>query len=229
MSHAALKPGLRVLDVAAGGGGTTRAALGRLGRRGRVVCFEPAAAMRTLGRKSLRDPRVQWTKDWPDKPASFDRILCGAAIWQMKSLEPVFGRCLDLLRPGGALAFDVPSVYLGEPDEPGGGGDPHLSGIPALLASGRVNDAVPTTTPLDAVRIEDLLRSAGFRADRWTFILRINQRAYRDWLKIPPATDGILIGHSARKRAIAIDDAFQRVDPEAWRHERWTGWTAWKP
>jgi SAM-dependent methyltransferase len=226
--HAALARGLRVLDVAAGTGGTARAALKRLGPGGTVVCFEPAAAMRSLGERSLLDPRVSWRDRWPVEPGSFDRILCGAAIWQLHPLDETFRRCFDLLRPGGGLAFDLPSLYLGEPDEPGGGRDPYLMELPASLAAGRSNTAESFPPLPDAAGIERLLASAGFRADRWGFALPFRQTAYRDWLKIPPTTDGILAGLDARERARAIDGAFRRVDPKAWRRERWTGWTAWK-
>jgi SAM-dependent methyltransferase len=227
-AHAALAPGLRVLDVAAGAGGTARAALKRLGPGGNVVCFEPAAAMRALGEKSLPNPRVSWREDWPVEPDAFDRILCGAAIWQLRPLEETFRRCFALLRPGGGLVFDLPSLYLGEPDEPGGGRDRFLTGLPATLAVGRTNAAEACPPLPDAAGMERILASAGFRAERWGFILPFRQRAYRDWLKIPPTTDGILAGLDARERAQAIDGAFRRVDPDAWRQERWTGWTAWK-
>jgi ubiquinone/menaquinone biosynthesis C-methylase UbiE len=47
--HAQLRPGLRVLDFAAGTGGTPAAALDVLGADGRVDCVEPAQAMRAAG------------------------------------------------------------------------------------------------------------------------------------------------------------------------------------
>jgi hypothetical protein len=72
-----------------------------------------------------------------------------------------------------------------------------------------------------------MLHAAGFHAERWSVSQRLTQEAYRDWLKIPVTTDALLGDLDAGERARRIDAAFQRVDPHAWRRERWTGWTAW--
>ena len=88
--EAAIVPGLRVLDFGAGSGRTASAALPRLGRDGTVVCVEPAAAMRAVGRRRLRDSRVTWRADLPDASThgeTFDRVLAGAVIWQLDSLD----------------------------------------------------------------------------------------------------------------------------------------------
>jgi hypothetical protein len=50
----------------------------------------------------------------------------------------------------------------------------------------------------------------------------------RDWLKIPPLTDVLLDGLSADERAAVVDAAYTGCDPESWRWETWSGWTAWK-
>ncbi|MBI2014382.1 MAG: hypothetical protein HYS77_02430, partial [Candidatus Rokubacteria bacterium] len=80
IERAVLAPGQRVLDVAAGTGRTAAAALPWLHRQGRIVCVEPATAMRAVGEVRLADRRVTWTDRLPEPPARFDRILCGAAI-----------------------------------------------------------------------------------------------------------------------------------------------------
>ena len=74
---------LQVLDVGAGTGRTAEIALGRLGPNARVVCVDPSPAMRRVGKARLIDPRVRWRAALPVRRASFDRILCGAAIWQI--------------------------------------------------------------------------------------------------------------------------------------------------
>lgn len=243
--HAALAPGMRVLDVAAGDGGTAAEVLSRVGGEGAVVCFEPAAAMRELGRRSLRDPRVTWTATWPAGEPSFDRVVCGAGIWQLKPLGETFRLLFHLLRPGGCLSFDVPALYLGAADPPGGGSDPWLMELPAAVAGERgawspEDEGSTATAPPDdrtgspgsrpaIPAIDAGLSAAGFRARRWSFTLRFGQRAYREWLKIPPTTDRLLRGLTADERASLIDRAFGSVDPSSWRRERWFGWTAWKP
>ena len=226
---------MRILDVAAGDGGTTAAALERVGAGADVVCFEPAAAMRALGEATLRDGRVAWTAGWPDGSDAFDLVLCGAAVWQLVPLEATFRRIFESLRPGGCLCFDLPAPYLGEADAPGGGRDPLLLALPAALA-GRVGAArgdedggARPDVAHDVASLEAALGAAGFHARRWRFALRLDQPAYRDWLKIPPTTDRLLLGFDADERARRIDAAFERVDARSWRWERWIGWTAWRP
>lgn len=237
VAHADLHPEMRVLDVGAGDGGTAAAALGRLGSSGRVVCFEPANAMRALGERTLTDDRVTWTDAWPASSRRFDRVLCGAALWQLLPLGPTLERIFELLRHGGCLCFDVPALYLGEPDAAGGGRDPLLLGIPRALAS--MPDASPGwatscrgatfAAPPDAAGVDAALTAAGFHGTRWSFRARLGQRAYRAWLKIPTTTDHLLLGLSADERARRIDRAFASVDADSWRWERWLGWTAWRP
>lgn len=244
VAQAGLVVSLRVLDLGAGGGGTAAAALPYLGREGSVVCFEPAAAMQRLGRAAVSDPRVEWTSEWPSGTERFDRILCGAAVWQMVPLEWTFQRAHESLRAGGLFCFDIPALYLGEPDPPGGGRDPLLLGLPAALARedggrGREHRASDLGGPASWAgpggdvpgrsTVEAALARVGFRARMWSFVLRFSQAEYREWLKIPPTTDGLLPGMTPHERARRIDRAYPGVDPDSWRWERWLGWTARKP
>jgi len=223
--EADVKPGQRVLDLGAGTGRTAEAALRRLGPRDTIVCVEPSAPMRVAGEGRVRDARVRWLPECPGEATAFDRILCGAAIWQMTPLDRTFRWLAGLLAPDGALSFNVPSLYLGEPDGPGGGRDPLLLELPALLSRGR--HAAIAGIPLpDADGIEAFLFEAGLRPRRWTFRVRFTQEAFRDWLKVPVLTDWMLDEADADQRARDIDEAFARVDPASWRWERWTGWTA---
>ena len=235
VQHAALAPGMKILDVGAGDGDTTAAALAHIGERGTVLCFEPANAMRALGKTSLTDHRVAWTSRWPVSPARFDRVLCGAAIWQILPLQTTFRKLFKLLREDGCFCFNIPALYLGKPDPPGGGRDPLLMELPASLATqaSRLSSPTPGVSDnceklADSDSIDALLSAAGFQAQRWHFSMRLDQRAYREWLKIPPTTDHLLHGFNARERARLIDRAFESVDSSSWRWERWVGWTAWK-
>ncbi len=223
-AHAEIPRGGRALDLAAGTGRTAEAALRYLGRRGSITCLEPAAAMRGAGAKRLRDPRVRWAADWPD--ARFDRVLCGAAVWQMTPLEETFRRVAGILAGGGLFAFNIPALYLGRPDAPGGGRDPYLVELPGLVAAGRVPaaEAVPA---LSAQQVEAALAAAGFEPERWYFRQRFTQTAFRDWLKIPVLTDALLPDLDAAGRARRIERAYRGADPLSWRWEAWYGWTAW--
>src|SRR5207247_2586293 len=110
VAQSVLASGQRVLDLAAGTGRTAEAALPWLGAAGQVVGVEPAAAMRLAGQARLRDRRLAWTARRPGEPAGFDRVLCGAAVWQLQPLAETFRALAALLRPGGALAFNLPSL-----------------------------------------------------------------------------------------------------------------------
>jgi SAM-dependent methyltransferase len=223
-AHAAIPRGARVLDLGAGTGRTAEAVLRTLGPRGRVACLEPAEAMRAAGARRLRDPRVSWVQNWPD--GQFDRVLCGAAIWQMAPLEETFRRVAGRLAPRGLFVFNVPSLYLGRPDAPGGGRDPYLLELPGLLAAGRVPAA--EAQPLSSARhVEAALAAAGFQPERWYLRQPFTQPALRDWLKIPVLTDALLPELSAAERARRVDQAYHGADPRSWRWEAWYGWTAW--
>lgn len=225
---AALAPHQRVLDVGAGTGGTAAAALARLGAAGRVVCVEPSAAMRRLGRRRVRDARVAWHGRLPAARPVFDRVLCGASVWLLGPLADAIPRLAARLVPGGALAFDVPAAYVGAPDSTGR--DP-LAAIPAWLAGAKLLAPAPlpaASPPPPAAEIDRLLAAAGLRVRRWRARVRLTQAAYRDWLAIPVVSAGMLGGVDAAERARRLDAALAHVDPTAWRWETWRGWTAWK-
>lgn len=213
----------RVLDLAAGTGRTADAAAKYSGD---ITCVEAARAMRDVG--TARLPGVRWLAAWPAKGELFDRVLCGAAVWQMLPLAETFARVADLVAPGGAFVFNILSQYLGEADAPGGGRDPYLVELYAALADGRGTSAA-AGAPLPGVdEIAEMLRGCGFEAYRWCVRFRLTQSALRDWMKIPPITDYLFDGMAAGDRAARVDAAFAGCDAESWRWEAWTGWTAWK-
>ena len=220
---ACLERGQRVLDLAAGTGRTAEAVLDW---GCEVTCVELAGAMRDAGRRRL--PEARWLAGWPARHERFDRVLCGAAIWQMLPLGETFARVAGLLELGGAFAFNVPSLYLGEADEPGGGSDPRLLELVARLAGGRIPSAAAMEGPPGAGEMERLLREAGFLPARWCARSRLTQAALRDWMKIPVLTDALLDGMAADDRAALVDAAYAHCDPASWRWEAWTGWTAWR-
>jgi SAM-dependent methyltransferase len=234
ISHAQVAPGMHILDVGAGTGRTAEIALRSLGQRGRVLCFEPSTAMRQEGMRRLADDRVSWTAACPNAGERFDRILCGASIWLLDSLPQAFSALAGLLCPGGALCFNIPALYLLEPDEPGGGSDPLLLSLPELLLASTDSVKFPQTIEPQATRsldpglIDEWLKAAGLQASPWSFRVRISQASYAEWLKIPVLTEELLGGLSPQARAGRIDEALQSVDSSSWKWEQWRGWTAWK-
>jgi SAM-dependent methyltransferase len=232
IAHARIEPGTRVLDLAAGTGRTAEAALRRLGDDGRILCVEPSAPMRAAGVRRVRDTRVEWRATLADATGPFDRILCGAAIWQLEPLGETIRTLSDLLGRGGALCFNIPALYLLEPDEPGGGEDPLLLALPALLAANAGPACEPPPQQTQGLRRDAIcswLMDAGLRPRPWRFRVRLTQEAYAAWLKIPAAAGRMLAGFAPDERARRIDAALEAVDRSCWKWERWMGWTAWKP
>jgi hypothetical protein len=128
----------------------------------------------------------------------------------------------------------MPSLYLKEGDDTGGGLDPLLLDLPALLSTnaptarsaGVSLDHAGST--LDRAAVRASLRSAGLRMRSWTFRVPLTQEAYAAWLKIPPVSDGLFADLNPSERARRIDAALDLVDRRSWKWECWSGWTAWR-
>lgn len=223
---AGLAPGLRVLDLGAGTGGTARVMLPTLGPDGRVDCVEPAAAMRAAGAAQLRDPRVRWLARLDDAPGPYDRIVCGAALWQLPRPQATLTALAARLAPGGALCFNIPGAYLGEADAPGGGSDPWLvQGLTALAAPMAPARTRAPRPPAEASRWLQRLARAGLWPELHRHRQRLRQSALRDWLKLPPLTPRL----PDARRAELVDQAFSAVDMASWRWEAWCSFVAWRP
>jgi SAM-dependent methyltransferase len=231
VSHAAIEPGMRILDLGAGTGRTAEAVLPLLGSTGRVVCVEPAEAMRSCGMRRITDPRIEWRADLSESPPAFDRVLSGATVWQLAPLDEWIRKLTALLLPGGALCFNMPALYLCEPDDPGGGRDPLLLELPAVLSEPKDfpgEQAAAEGVRMTRRKLSAILRRALLRSRSWRFRYRLTQAAYADWLKIPVLTQRLLPGVDPAERARRIDRAFAAVDRDSWKWERWRGWTSWK-
>ena len=231
VSHAAIRPGMQILDLGAGTGRTAEQVLPLAGPAGRLVCVEPFGAMRTCGMRRISDARVEWRCDLPETAAAFDRILSGAAIWQLAPLEEWIRELSEFLRPGGTLCFTVPGMNLCEPDEPGGGRDPLLLELLcALCGEPAVSEAQASAEgwQMTSSALTAMLERADLRTQTWDFRYRLTQAAYADWLKIPVLTERLFPGVDPAERARRIDGALASADRDSWKWERWRGWTAWK-
>ncbi|MGD2079469.1 MAG: class I SAM-dependent methyltransferase [Chloroflexota bacterium] len=231
VKQASLEAGQAVLDFAAGTGRTADAVLPQIGPDGRVLCVEPARAMREAGQARLADKRVGWSDELPAE-GRYERVLCGAAIWTVPELARTISLLAHYLPVGGALCFNIPGQYLGLADEPGGGDDPFLLRLPSLLSELAPAEAMDWPAPPAALSVEEIegfLGGEGLSARRFSFRYRLTQAEYRDWYKIPVLTNRLLPGLDAQARAARIDQVYARCDQAAWRWERWLGWTAWRP
>ena len=165
IEHLELKPGQRVLELAAGPGDTGFLAAERILPGGTLVSTDAAEAMLEIARAragKLGIENVEFSRlelEWIDLPtASVDAILCRWGV--MLSVDPgaAMGEMRRVLRPGGRLALAVwddssrnpwatiPGrvlVTLGHAEPP----DPSAPGMFALAAPGR---------------LREMLESAGF-------------------------------------------------------------------
>jgi ubiquinone/menaquinone biosynthesis C-methylase UbiE len=114
-----LRPGQRVLDVAAGRGAMTLPAARAVGPRGLVVAVDNAPNMRAVLARDRGDlPQIKvcgmdaHRLAFPD--ASFDVVTCGFAFHIMHYPERAIAEAHRVLRPGGLLAFSTPGP--GKPD-----------------------------------------------------------------------------------------------------------------
>jgi hypothetical protein len=210
-----------VLDVAAGTGRTAELVVAAVAR---VICWEPAAAMREAGQR--RVPAAEWLDSPPED--AYDRVLCGAAAWQWQPFAGFAQFAAGRLPSGGAVAFNIPSLYLGIPDEPGGGPDPLLLELAGRLARGAVPRAAPLQEALSADRIEADLAAAGLEPESWQFRIRISQECLCDWYRIPVLTDALLGELDADERDARVEQALAHLAMDSWKWEGWMGWTAWK-
>ncbi len=221
--HADLAGSRRVLDVGAGTGGTARALLARLPAEAELCCVEPAAAMRQAA--ELDDPRVSWLTSLPE--ARFDRIVCGASLWLLGPLEQALDQLRARLAEGGALVFAIPAAYLGEPDAPGGGPDPHLVEPAQRFVAGRPT-APQAGDPLpDAAGLEEQLRGVGLRPEPWSVQTTWSFESYTAWLALPPVAEAMRPDLDEPRRRALLAEVAASCAPGSWRTERWRGWTAW--
>jgi len=220
LDEAEISEASRVLDVGAGTGRTAEAILERW-PRAEVACFEPARAMRTCAERRLRG-RVRLLDHLE---GSWDVVVCAAALWQWTPIEEAIATLAERLVPGGALVFDIPSAYLGEPDAPGDGADPSLTELLVRLAARWGGRTCTPWEPLGRTRIEAALaRRFTFRS--WSWRRKLRQVELADWLAIPVLTDALAPDVDPDERARIIGEEARGLDPSSYRWEGWSGWTA---
>jgi SAM-dependent methyltransferase len=110
LSH--ITPGATVLDVAAGRGAVLFAAANQVGPGGRVVGIDLAENMvreTTADIQSRGQPNVEMHHmsaeqlDFPE--ASFDRVLCGFALWIFSQPHHALQEFFRVLKPGGRVGL----------------------------------------------------------------------------------------------------------------------------
>jgi demethylmenaquinone methyltransferase/2-methoxy-6-polyprenyl-1,4-benzoquinol methylase len=106
LGRAGLRPGMRVLDVAAGTGAVTRAAITLVGPSGFVTGVDPSSGMLAQARAKLPVPLSQGVAEaLPFRAGAFDFVTMGYALRHVVDLRGTFAEYLRVLRPGGTVVI----------------------------------------------------------------------------------------------------------------------------
>jgi demethylmenaquinone methyltransferase / 2-methoxy-6-polyprenyl-1,4-benzoquinol methylase len=104
LRRAGLRPGMRLLDVAAGTGLVARGAADILREPGGVIGVDPSRGMLQEARKALSGPLVQGRAEaLPFRNDRFDMLSMGFALRHVADLEVAFREYWRVLKPGGRI------------------------------------------------------------------------------------------------------------------------------
>jgi demethylmenaquinone methyltransferase/2-methoxy-6-polyprenyl-1,4-benzoquinol methylase len=106
LERSGLKHGMRVLDVAAGTGLTSRGAVALTGAATNVVGLDPSIEMLREARKTLGISIVQGVGErLPCRDGEFDFVSMGYGLRHLSDLRLAFGEFRRVLKPGGTLCL----------------------------------------------------------------------------------------------------------------------------
>ena len=114
---AGVVPGQAVLDVACGTGIVARTVADRLQGDGRVIGVDVNDAMLAVARRAR--PELEWlvaeAGDLPFPDASFDTVLCQAALMYFPDRARAVAEMARVVRSGGAVAVQLWSALESQP------------------------------------------------------------------------------------------------------------------
>lgn len=165
VEHVALRPGQRVLELAAGPGDTGFLAAERIGPEGTLVSSDAVEAMLEVARERAAEQGItnvefkQLQLEWIDLPtANVDVILIKWGVMLAVDPEAALRECRRVLRPGGQIAL---AVWAAAEENP-------WTTIPqrAMIELGHIEAPPPGGPGMFALaspaRLLELMQEAGF-------------------------------------------------------------------
>jgi ubiquinone/menaquinone biosynthesis C-methylase UbiE len=183
-----LKPGMTVLDVCCGIGGSALPAAERVGPTGRVIAVDLAQNMldkgaRSAGERGLKNIEFRRADlaDLPFAAHSFDAVICVFGIFFVPDLHGAIRALWRLVRPDGCLAITIWGAKSFEPAD-GKFWDAVRREDPELLKSIKPWNKIVEPDPLRAlltecgvtdpdVAVEPGMHPLNYPEDWWTIIL----------------------------------------------------------
>lgn len=163
---AELRPGMTVVDLGAGSGLTSLAALGQVPEGLNLIAIDNSPSMIEEARRNLGD-RVQAyhvadAADGADLVGEkVDRVLCNMSLWTFRNPEDVLSRWRGKITPTGRLCFTLFGTYFNT------GGDrvsPQYALIQELHRRGELKRGLPAVDRLPNRRsIEGTLMGARYK------------------------------------------------------------------
>ncbi|WP_330351759.1 class I SAM-dependent methyltransferase [Streptomyces sp. NBC_00582] len=185
-----------IVDLCGGTGTTAEAILALAPPNSTVVSFDSSAAMQSIGRRLLSDPRLTWVnapaEDLADHiPASsVDAVACNSAVWKT-DVAAVVTAVRRVLRPGGRFVFNIGGAFAGvtHPDALPPPAGPSLSALIEQIATRDYGIIPPTAAAppkLTLPVITGLLADAGLHVVAAEVTGQHTTTAERAaWLSIP--------------------------------------------
>lgn len=158
VAHARIPLGARVLDIAAGRGAVLFPAAAQVGPAGRVIGIDLAGPMveetaAEITQRGLKNAEIRQMDAealaFPD--VSFDRVLCGFALFFFPKLHKALSEFHRVLKPGGILA----ATTWGTSDE-------RWAWVPELLKTYQLPVELGTQDLDKPADLEAAFRGAGF-------------------------------------------------------------------
>ncbi|GGR81100.1 hypothetical protein GCM10010269_20320 [Streptomyces humidus] len=185
-----------IVDLCGGTGTTAEAILALAPPDSTVFSLDSSAAMQSIGRRLLSDPRLTWVNAPAEGLAdhvparSVDAVVCNSAVWKT-DVAAVVTAVRRVLRPGGRFVFNIGGAFAGvtHPDALSPPTGPSLSALIEQIANrdyGIVppTAAVPPKLPLPM--ITGLLADAGLHVVAAEVTGQHTTTAERAaWLSIP--------------------------------------------